>query len=266
MGYYCPRIFNDRNGEFPTIEYRGHSCVVYAEEFSKYRPLEDRMTNDGNSPRPDFSSYFDEIWAMTAKMAAMKFDYTEYPSAYCLFERFCPSDKNDEVMDNALDWKDTAEALPGEFAEQVKRIWRLWNENRESLKRIYAKLPTSVFQADLNLTNLLVDDEGIFMGVYDFNLCGKDVFLNYLMRENHDDFEKELDMIRKALRVACDHYEFTEEEKAAALPLYRCLKPLWFNRVEDLKDAGDDPEKIRRCLDKTEYYLTADIDFRSYMN
>ena len=26
-----------------------------------------------------------------------------------------------------------------------------------------------------------------------------------------------------------------------------------------------DPEKIRRCLDRTEYYLTEDIDFVSYM-
>jgi len=31
------------------------------------------------------------------------------------------------------------------------------------------RLPTSVFQADLNPTNLLVDDKGAFAGVFDFN-------------------------------------------------------------------------------------------------
>ena len=51
----------------------------------------------------------------------------------------------------------------------------------------------------------------------------------------------------------------------AALPLYRCLKPLWYTRVCDLQEAGNDPEKIRKCLDRIEYYQTADIDFAGCM-
>ena len=58
----------------------------------------------------------------------------------------------------------------------------------------YSLLPTSVFQTDLNLTNLLVNDRGAFMCVYDFNLCGRDDFLNYFMRENYGSFEQELEM------------------------------------------------------------------------
>ena len=265
LGYYSPRIFTDKNGIFPEIQYQGHTCIVYAEEYSGYRSLEDRMTADEKEAGADTGAYAQDIWSMTAKIAAKKLDYTEYPSAYCLFDTFAPDDQMDEVLENALEWKKTASALPEGFAAQVQRIWEIWSGNRETLKERYRRLPTSVFQADLNSTNLLIDEDGRFAGVYDFNLCGKDVFLNYLMRENYGDFEEEIGLIREALQIACKHYVFSGEEKATALPLYRCLKPLWYIRVEDLKEAGNDPAKIQHCLDQTEYYLTSDIDFISYM-
>lgn len=263
LGYYCPRIFCDHNGGFPVIDYRGKRCVVYAEEFSRYRTLEDRMTEDAQSVST--REYAKEIWRMTARIAAKKLDYTAYPSAFCLFERFCPSEENDEVTENALEWKALADALPGQFSAQAQRIWTRWNENKNALRPLYGKLPTSVFQADLNATNLLIDKDGAFKGVMDFNLCGKEVFLNYLMREIYSDFEPEIERIREALRISSAYYVFSEDEKRAALPLYRCLKPLWFTRIEDLREAGDDEAKIRQCLDRVEFYLTADLDFISCM-
>ena len=265
LGYYSPRIFAYKNGTFPEIQYESHTCIVYAEEYSRYRSLEGRMTADEKEVGADTGVYAQDIWSMTAKIAAKKLDYTEYPSAYCLFDTFAPDDQVDEVMENALEWKKTASALPEKFTAQVQRIWKLWSANREALKERYCRLPTSVFQADLNSTNLLIDEAGRFAGVYDFNLCGKDVFLNYLMRENYGDFEEEIRLIREALRIASKYYVFSEEEKAAALPLYRCLKPLWYIRVEGLKEAGNDPAKIQHCLDQAEYYLTSEIDFISYM-
>ena len=263
LGYYCPEIFCDKSGDFPMIDYRGKCCVAYAEEFSRFRTLEDRMAQDAQSVST--RAYALDIWRMTARIAAKRLDYTSYPSAYCLFERFCPSDETDEVIWNAQEWKKLADTLPARFSAQVQKIWTRWNENRDALRPLYEKLPTSVFQADLNPTNLLIDGDGAFKGVMDFNLCGRDVFLNYLMRENYGNFEEEIEMIRESLRIASEDYVFSEDEKRAALPLYRCLKPLWFNRVEDLKDAGDDEQKIRQCLDRIEYYLTANLDFSSCM-
>jgi len=259
LGYYCPRIICDKDGDFPMIDFRGRRCVVYAEEFSRYRTLEDRMAEDaqhGNS-----RVYAKDIWRMTAKIAAKRLHFSAYPSAYCLFERFCPSDETDEVLYNAQEWKKLADALPERFSAQAQRIWVRWNDNRESLKPLYATLPTSVFQADLNPTNLLVGEDGAFKGVMDFNLCGRDVFLNYLMRENYGDFEEEIDSIREALRISSEYYVFSEDEKRAALPLFRCLKPLSFIRAEDLREAGGDEAKIRQCLDRVEHFQTANIDF-----
>ncbi len=257
LGYYCPQIFCDKSGEFPSFMFHGHDCFVHAEEFSKYRPLESSVSADEKKMTEVYNKYLEDIWSMTAKIAAKKFNYTHYPSGYCIFETFCPSDKVDEVLENAQKWKKLADSLPEEFSSQVQKIWQLWNNNMENLKKIYFKLPTSVFQADLNATNLLKDDNGLFKGIFDFNLCGKDVFLNYLMRQNDSE------IIPNVLTIASKYYHFSEEEKQAALPLYRHLKALW---QYDLKDAGNDGKAIKRYLEKTEALLTEETDFISYMH
>lgn len=201
---------------------------------------------------------------MTAQMAARQFDFCGYPSGYCLFERFCPSDKNDEVLDNALEWKEYVDKFPERFREQTERIWKRWNDNRKELEKIYHKLPTSVFQADLNTSNLLLDENGEFAGVFDFNLCGQDVFLNYMFREMHWQFE--LQYLLDTLRNVSSVYAFSELEKQAAPLLYRCLVPLWFTERELLLEAGRDEEKIQACLDRTEELQTKEIPFAEYMS
>lgn len=260
LGYYCPRIFRSKSGDFPIVDYGGHRCAAYAEEFVPFHPVEDRFSEDFGQNEALYDRYLRDIWRMTARIAAQYFDYTEYPSAYCLFETFCPSDQTDEVLENALAWKEYADTLPGGFQEQTERIWRLWTENRAALEPIYKKLPTSIFQADLNASNILLDDEGRFVGVYDFNLCGREVFLNYLMRESNG-----VSGICEALKIASEYYRFSDLEKDTALMLYRCLKPLWYTRVEKLKKAGNDPDAIQTCLNETEHALTAPIDFAEHM-
>jgi hypothetical protein len=259
LGYYCPRIIADKQGLFPKVKYQDRDCYAFAEEYSKYKTLGSPDRSAQDVPGEEYDKYLKDIWRMTARIASKRLDYTDFPSAYCLFETFCPSDKIDEVLACALRWKELAESLPKEFAEQVQRIWRLWNENREMLKKIYPALPTSVFQADLNRSNLLIDEEGNFKGVLDFNICGKDVFLNYLMRDNDSD------MIPKALKISSEYYIFSEEEKEAAPLLYRCLEPLCYGSIHDLKNAGNDAEAIKQSLDQSEKCLTEHIDFKSFM-
>lgn len=266
LGYYCPTIMADKMKQFPHVHYKGHNCIAYAEEYSPYFPVEQRNSNSSDKSNVAISEYKADIWIMTAKIAAKYFDYTNYPSAYCLFETFCPSDKIDEVLENALNWKEYAETLSDEFREQVQRIWLLWTENRKTLKPIYKTLPTSVFQADLNPSNILLDEAGKFVGIYDFNLCGKEVFLNYLFREIYDsNFSKEIDMIFKTLQTVSKFYHFSEAEKNVALMLYRCIKPLWFNKLQRLKELQNNTEKLKEYLNETESYLTETIDFSIYM-
>ncbi len=257
LGYYCPEFICDKNGSFPVVDYKGHRCTVFAEEFSKY-PTAEQLENN----KVEFQSWWDDAITMVARIAAEKLDFAEFPSGYCLFERFSETDKTDEVTEVALDWKKYADTLPVEFHEQVERIWKLWNDNRNALEPIYKTLPTSVFQADINNTNVLMDENGKFVGILDFNLCGKDVFLNYLFRE----CRIEVSCVQQTLKTVSAVYKFSDIEKQAAPLIFRCVEPIFYNALDDLKEAGEDKEKIKLCLDRAEYELTADFDFAAYMS
>ena len=260
LGYYCPVIFPSKQGGFPQVAYKGHRCIAYMEEFCKYTAAEPRGEEHSQEKKPFDTKWADAAWMMTAKVAAKGFDFCSFPSGYCLFETFCPSDQTDEVMENALEWKKYASTLPERFQPQVQRIWQRWLVNRQELEQIYPKLPTSVFQADLNPTNLLLDDRGQFVGVFDFNLCGRDVFLNYLFREIHWQYDDEY--LLKTLENVSKVYSFSDLEKQAAPLLYRCLKPLWFPEIEKLKAAKADSHAIQLCLDQTEALQTKEFAFR----
>lgn len=257
LGYYCPEFICDKNGGFPVIDYKGHRCTVFAEEFSKY-PTAEQLENN----KVEFQSWWDDAITMVARIAAENLDFAEFPSGYCLFERFSETDKTDEVIEVAHDWKKYADTLPVEFHEQVERIWKLWNDNRNALEPIYKTLPTSVFQADINNTNILMDENGKFVGILDFNLCGRDVFLNYLFRE----CRIEVSCLQQALKTVSAVYKFSDIEKLAAPLIFRCVEPLFYNALDDLKEAGEDKEKIKLCLDRAEHELTADFDFAAYMS
>lgn len=275
FGYYCPQFLRALDGTFPYVAYQGHNCIAYAEEYSVYQSAEqfDEKLIVG---KDGYYTFFDDALLMNAKIATKHYDFTDLPSAYCLFHTFAPSDKNDEVMDNALEWYEIARKLPPEFSEQVERIWNRYLQNRMELAVYYDLLPTSIFQADLNHTNILLNEHGEFVGIYDFNLCGKDVFLNYLMREvpyvcYAPNFFKSskttvLDSILHALTVVKDVYSFSDLEKQAALPLWRCLKPLWWTSVQRLRDAISNNEKIQIELDNVEELQTKEIDFAVMMN
>lgn len=261
LGYYCPNIFPTKNGDYPTVAYKGRQCVVYAEEYATYCSAED-FISENEIDADKKQSYMEQAFKMVAKIAAQKSSYSHYLSGYCMYDKFCESDEMDEVLENALVWKQYAELLPIKYSEQVERIWARWLDNRNCLEKLYDQLPTSIFQADLNSANILLDETMNFVGVYDFNLCGKDVFLNYLFREIHGKtYQDEINQILRILKIVQPFYHFSKIEKEAAPLLYRCIKPLWYYRIEELKRAANDDEKIKDCLEKIEYAQTVDIDF-----
>lgn len=256
QGYYCPSIFAAIDGSFPCVTYKGRKCIAYAEEFSTYKSA-DQCEN--------VKPFRDDLYKMTAKIAQEKYDYTGIPSGYCLFEVF-PGEEVDEVTENALEFYNYSKTLPESFSEQINRIYERWNKNREELRKIYFDLPFSVFQADFNDTNVLVDTDGSFVGIYDFNLAGRDEFLNYLFREIYrGSFDEELTEILRALRIVSEIYSFSEAEIAAAPLIYRCVKPLWYTRVQALKEAGQQYDKVQLILDEMENAQVRTIDFKSVM-
>ena len=153
----------------------------------------------------------------------------------------------------------------------MEKIWANWVDARNKLNEIYFDLPTSVFQADINDTNVLLDEKGNFKGVYDFNIGGKEVFINLIFREapyvsargweaffREDHFALS---IKKVLQISSKVYEFNQLEKKAAPLLYKCIKPLYWHSTDLLKEAGDDESEIHKCLDFIEYEQNREIDF-----
>ena len=280
-GCWCPRILRALDGSFPRVEYNGHRCIVYAEEYARFRPA-DSFDAAVISPMGRFT-YLDDLLRLNGRIASARLDFTHLPSAWCLFRVFDPADAEDEVTENAREWLACARKLPEAFRERVDRIWDRWQANRAYLERQYSRLPASVFQADLNSTNILLDEDGRFAGIMDFNLAGREVFLNYLFREVPYIFGKTagdappspeaesasltretLRRITYALSVVRTCYRFSEAEKELALPLFRCLVPLWFTSVEQLREAKEEAA-VQAALDDVELAQTMEIDFRAYM-
>lgn len=278
LGYYCPQYIKAINDIFPRVLYNGHQCIAYGEEYSRYKSakevIEERFA-DNKLISDSYYSFFRDAILMNARVAAQHYDYTNYPSGYCMFEVFDPSDKTDETTEDAIKWKKEAEKLPEKFQKQITKIWSNWLDAREQLSEFYFQLPTSVFQADINDTNVLLDEEGNFRGVYDFNIGGREVFINLIFREvpyvcrgdndvfwNDDFFATS---IKNALSIISEVYKFSELEKKAAPLLYKCIKPLWWNSAERLKKAGSDEKEIKKCLDFIEYEQNRIINFSEYM-
>ena len=279
LGYYCPRFIRALDGSFPKVQYENKECIAWGEEFSIYRSADELIKEkfpDTHLVKDGWYSFLEDAMTMDARVAACHFDYTDLPSAYCMFELFDSNDETDETTEDAKKWLNIAQKLPEEFAERVGRIWENWLKAREELEKIYHKLPVSVFQADINETNVLLDEDGNFKGVYDFNIGGREVYINYIIRQapyvstwdGYEELEKDnvfLKRILHALEIARKVYLFSDLEKEAAPLLYKCIRPLWWAASVELKAAGDDKEKIRHHLDKVEFEQTREIDFAEHM-
>lgn len=279
LGYYCPQFIRALDGTFPTVLYKGRSCMVWGEEFSKYRSAEELINDkfsDTKLVKDGWYSFLEDAMIMDAKVASRHFDYTDLPSAYCMFEVFDPADECDETTEDAKKWLAIAKTLPEKYLDRVEQIWNNWLEARRELEKIYHKLPASVFQADINDTNVLLDEDGHFKGVYDFNIGGREVYINYIVRqapyvstaETYERLEEDdtfLKRVLHALDIAKKVYAFSDLEKKAAPLLYKCIRPLWWHASVELKEAGTDNTKIQKHLDAIVHEQTRDIDFFRHM-
>ena len=107
----------------------------------------------------------------------------DWPSAYCLLEPFCSPDTTDEGTECAIAFVDyIRKHIPGHLP-RAEALLKLYYQRQSELQTVYSLLPTSCFQADLNNSNILLDENNHFVGLIDFNLCGKEPILNYAVRE-----------------------------------------------------------------------------------
>lgn len=278
-GYYCPRIIKNRNDQYSeTVLLKDRVCLVYAEEFSKYKTAE--AFSKSEITRNNFYIFLDDVIRSIGIIGAKHLKTVDFPSGYSILEKFAPSDLCDEVMQESLRFKKVMDESLPQYKNTFQKIWNLFMANKKKLEEVYHLLPTSVFQADLNYTNILLDDKKSFVGMLDFNLCGRDTVVNYLFREimmeydcygniifySQEANDKNTRLFLSKIRLVADIYSFSELEKNTAILVYRYLKPFWWRPAHEIEKIKDNEQKVAQILKWVENELTrTDIDFSEFM-
>ncbi len=286
LGYDCPRIVEGQDGKCARrVIFRGRDCLVYAEEFA-HGLITGR---EEQTDRKAWFAYREDAVELLARVGAARLDTAPFPAGTAILEPFAPDEQWDEVMENALEFKAIIEEKYPRFAAQFAEIWQRYQQNKAELEQSYPDLPRSVFQADLNPTNLLLDENHRLLGLFDFNLAGRDTVVNAMMREFLADFYEDVlahpdfrgpyyktfveepihalatRSLRENFRLAARHYRFSPLEKRAATLIYRYLRLFWWQPVNCLRQAGDDTQLVGRLLDWIAREQQADYDFAGAM-
>ena len=86
LGYYCPTIFSSKQGDFPSVTYKGHNCVVYAEEFCKYTVAEERFKEADKGKTPFDIKWADAAWMLLTIKKILQF-VVLFPYSYMIQQK-----------------------------------------------------------------------------------------------------------------------------------------------------------------------------------
>ena len=280
LGAYMPELIPSRAGRLSEeIAEGGHVFTVWAEEFAPFEPAQTEKELDSpeayaekNAARPknaegNAPAWEEELILLYARLGAKRIPGGWGVSGYARLTPF-DGDETDEVEECVLLFgKDLSDRYPALLSRWEGLLCR-WRENRDALASLYSRLPTSVFQADWNDTNVLLTGDGHFAGLIDCNIAGEDTVLNMALSIgrvgfNEDDRESR-DRARAVLTLFSRAYRWNEDETAAAPLLWKYISALFWGEVNDLKKAEKE-EEAAAILDRIEKQLSAEVDFRAAM-
>ncbi len=279
IGLYCPAAVPNLHGE--TVHEHtegGRAYVVYAEEFSKYQ-IAENVAKEHRKDQNDEDTFAPDMLRALGKIASAHLDILTWPSAYCLLEPFCAPDTTDEATECAESFVSYVEKHARQHLPRAKRLLELFYGNQRALRAVYGQLPTSCFQADLNDSNVLLDGDYRFVGLIDFNLCGREPVLNYAVREalwnicdrrlygENDSRLYFYDRVQDDLRISLflknmgyiqEFYTFDDTEREIFPILFRYVNSFWWFHLNEIKMAGQDDQRITQILDWLERQMTRD--------
>lgn len=279
IGLYCPAIIPNLNGELLHCDtVNGRDYYTYAEEYSIYETAE-HIGKDKFKDAQGHDCFTPDVMRSLGKIASAKLDILDWNSAYCLLEPFCEPDTTDEATESAITFVNyVRDNIPAYFS-RAEALLNMYYQRQKELKDVYYSLPTSCFQADLNDSNILLDRNNNFVGLIDFNLCGKEPILNYAVREalwgisdnrllgEKDSrlyfYDEKLDDLRMKLFLENisyiqETYDFTSFEKEAFPILFRYINSFWWFHLDEIKLIKNDEKKINQLFDYLERQMTRD--------
>lgn len=263
-GIYCPQIINTIGGQcFVSFILEGNKAFIcYLEEDKKYKTVREYIKENSENKEEErvLEAKFEDI-SFRGKvletigiMANVSKEFVCWPSPYCLYDTFCEEDKTDENYEFAEIFYKLCKEQVETDKELLENIWNIYIEKKSNFEEVYRKLPKAVFQCDLNLSNILIDENIEFAGLIDFNISGTETIINYAICEsiyylNRNDIENlmEVETLEKydshfseSMKQIKKHYKFNEEEKVAFIALYNIVAPfrypnisLFINVMED---------------------------------
>ena len=279
IGLYCPAVVPDRHGEILHCDTKeGRNYYTYAEEYSIYETAE-HIGKDKFKDAQGHDCFTPDVMRSLGKIASAKLDLLDWPSAYCLLEPFCSPDTTDEGTESAVAFVNYVRDNIPSYLPRAKKLLDMYYKRQEELRAVYRMLPTSCFQADLNDSNILLDGDNNFVGLIDFNLCGKEPILNYAVREalwnvadnklygENDSrlyfYNKDLDDLRIKLFLENigyiqENYKFTDLERDVFPTLFRYINSFWWFHLDEIKLIMDNDSKITQLFDWLEHQMTRD--------
>ncbi len=283
-GYDCPRILQNRYGELTRrASFNGRECTVFAQELPREMPLSDcekARDEDGRL------ICHDELIAAAAKIAALRLEGSEVAAMEIFAPLTACGAYEDFTVEYLADLREQMAEVHPALLDRLACIEALFRENRDRLRPLYRKLPTSLFQMmESPKKETLVHADGTLAGFRDFYNGGKETCLNYLFHviEGLCSYEYEGDnaceemdsaelrnqrcaAFERDLQTAARYYRFSEEEIAAAPMVYKNLLIGEHYYWEIMDFAEGDGEKLSRFFDYLERQLTTEeIDFARWM-
>ena len=279
IGLYCPTVVPNLNGELLHCDTKdGRDYYTYAEEYSIYETAEN-IGKDKYKDERGHDCFTPDVMRSLGKIASAKLDMLDWASAYCLLEPFCAPDTTDEATECAVAFVNYVRDNIPAYLSRAEALLDMFYKRQEDLREVYYSLPTSCFQADLNDSNILLDSNNKFVGLIDFNLCGKEPILNYAVREalwgisdnrlfgEKDSrlyfYNEELDDLRISLFLENigyiqETYRFSSSEKDAFPILFRYINSFWWFHLDEIKIIKEDDNKIKQLFDWLERQMTRD--------
>lgn len=225
FGLRCPAFLKAKDGGF-FLPWQ--DLTVYLSDYIDL-PLADGMEGEAADRLRD------EVVCSIARFLERyrDVDLSSTMGMYSLFD-LCPFDVPEGIDEKQQNMNSLCDAL--KKIGQDALADRLEAKNRAVrayLLPIYRDLPHCVTQGDENFTNVLLDEQGHFAGLIDFNLAGTDVCVNLIANNADFDFaisgdapidpeqslSEAIASYRKNAKMLLGIYHATEQERAA-LPYY----------------------------------------------
>ena len=255
IGIYCPKIVLNQNGNYyDFIVSNNESFIVYAEEINKHMFIDDFVIS------PKYEKYRDALIESIGIVASNSTISVPWVSAQCLYDVFDVEDECDENFENGTFIYNTIINDFPQYSNLMNEIWDIYLHKRIDFESIYRSLPKAVFQGDLTSSNIILNANGNFEGLIDFNLSGTEPILSYILCEcgrpmttndcellaNHDFLAECDDYLNYNLALIKNKYQFTADEIYAYNLAYNTIFPFTYGRMSGM---------LRRTIqeNKTQY-------------